>query len=188
MTAIGSYQVTIQTQSAGEQVAVLYPAKAEEMPTNWTFDWSALWQSTDFDCQNIVKLVYAGQVWGLVRYGLYPYPGNPKFLEIEQLEANPTSRGEDTNRLIKPIGQWLIWYATKVGLQYCLEDGNTLIFLVSLDSAVGYYRYRIQMEYLEPVTIAPGEDGYAFRFSRTDAAGFCRRHESQWGVPTSLGP
>jgi hypothetical protein len=31
-------------------------------------------------------LVYLGQVLGLVRYGLYPYPGCPRFLEIEQLE------------------------------------------------------------------------------------------------------
>ncbi|EDX74512.1 hypothetical protein MC7420_4036 [Coleofasciculus chthonoplastes PCC 7420] len=187
MTTIGSYQVKVQLQSAGEQLAVLSPATEEEMQNDWTFNWSSLWQRTDFDCQNIVKLVYSGQVWGLVRYGLYPYPGTPRFLEIEQLEANPTSRGERTDRLLVPIGKWLIWYSTKVGLQYCSGSANDpLIGLVSLASAVAYYRDVIQMEYLDAVTIAPGEDGYAFRFLRTAAATFCQRHEREWGIPTLL--
>ncbi|MFQ4143652.1 hypothetical protein [Chlorogloeopsis sp. ULAP02] len=86
-------------------------------------------------------------------------------------------------RLIEPIGKWLIWYATKVGLEYCQGEAEALlIFLVSLDTAVSYYRDKVQMEYLKPVTIAPGEDGYAFRFSRT-AAAFCERHESEQGMP-----
>ncbi|HAX84806.1 MAG TPA: hypothetical protein DCY91_00745, partial [Cyanobacteria bacterium UBA11370] len=118
---------------------------------------------------------------------IYPYPGSPKFLEIEQLETNPISRGQRTNRLIAPIGKWLIWYSTKVGLQYCSQAANeSLIALVSLTGAVAYYRDVIQMEYLDTVTIAPGEDGYAFRFSRTAAAAFCQRHESEWGVPIVL--
>ncbi|MFQ4143653.1 hypothetical protein [Chlorogloeopsis sp. ULAP02] len=85
MTSIGSYEVKVRLKSRIEQVAFLSPAKVDDMPTNWSFDWSGLWQRTDFECQNIVKLVYAGQIWGLVRYGLYPYPGSPEFLEIEQL-------------------------------------------------------------------------------------------------------
>ncbi len=59
---------------------MLSSAKKNDMPTNWSFNWLNLWQNTDFECQNIVKLVYKDKVWGLVRYGLYPYPGSPKFL------------------------------------------------------------------------------------------------------------
>ncbi|MBD2041312.1 hypothetical protein [Microcoleus sp. FACHB-672] len=187
MTSIGSYHVKVQIQAGGDRFASLSPAREADMPADWSFDWLGLWQNTDFECQNIVKLVYLNQVWGLARYGLYPYPGLPRFLEIEQLEANPTSRGEMTDRPIIPIGKWLIWYSIKVGLQYCLVATNEpLIILVSLKSAVSYYRDVIMMEYLEPVTIAPGEDGYAFRFSSTAAAAFCQRHENEWGVPTFI--
>lgn len=119
MTLRGSYLVSVQTRETGQQTALLTSALSSDMPTDWTFDWPGLWQRTDISCQNIVKLVYQEQVWGLVRYGLYPYPGTPRFLEIEQLEANPTSRGEIALRLIQPIGKWLIWYSTKVGLQSC---------------------------------------------------------------------
>lgn len=177
----------VRLQSAGEEFAVLTPANVEDMPNDWTFDWPGLWQRADFDCQSIVKLLYSGKVWGLVRYGLYPYPGSPKFLEIEQLEANPTSRGESTQRLLVPIGKWLIWYSTKVGLHYCSEAGNEpLIVLVSLPDAVAYYRDIVKMECVGSATIAPGEEGYAFRFSRTAADVFCQRQESKWGVPTLL--
>jgi hypothetical protein len=187
LTTIGSYQVKVQLQSAGEDYAMLAPARVEDMPNDWSFDWPGLWQRADFDCQSIVKLVYSDQIWGLVRYGLYPYPGTPKFLEIEQLEANPTSRGESTERLLVPIGKWLIWYSTKVGLQYCMEAANApLIVLASLPGAVGYYRDIVKMECLGSVTIAPGEEGYAFRFLRTAATDFCQGHESEWGVPTFL--
>ena len=107
MTRLGSYLVSVLTRDAGNQTALLTSALFEDMATDWTFDWPVLWQRTDISCQNIIKLVAQEQVWGLVRSGLYPYPGTPRFLEIEQLEANPTSRGEIAFRLIEPIGKWL---------------------------------------------------------------------------------
>ena len=187
MTTIGSYQVTV-LQSGVEEIAILSSAQADDMPNNWSFDWFSLWENTDFDCQNIVQLVYAGKVWGLVRYGLYPYsypdPAPPIYLEIEQLEANPTSRGEVADRLIEPIGKWLIWYAIKVALEHCQTEADApLVILEALDTAVSYYRDKVQMEYLGYTHSTPGEDLYGFRFSRTATAAFCQRHESQWGVP-----
>ncbi|MFB2877122.1 hypothetical protein [Floridanema aerugineum] len=141
--------------------------------------------NTDFECQNIIQLVYAEQIWGLVRYGLYPYPGSPNFLEIEQLETIPTSRGEMIERPIAPIGKWLIWYCIRVGLQYCtVSENKPLILLASLESAILYYRNVIMMEYLGPAPSAPGEDLYAFRFSPTAARTFCERQENQYGIPT----
>jgi hypothetical protein len=187
MTAIGSIQVSIQTREMGQKTAVLTPATIEDIPNNWSFAWQRLWQVTDLDCQNIIKLLYDQQVWGFVRYGLYPYPGQPKFIEIEHLEANPISRGIDDNRLIVPIGQWLIWYATQVGLKYCSVDfDDPLVVLVSLEEALCYYRDTIGMEFLGATTIAPGEDGYAFRFNKREAISFCSRIERQWGKPSLL--
>lgn len=186
MTTIGSYQVNVTIESVGQQLALLSPAKKQDMPTNWTFNWRVLWENTDFECQNIIKLSYGNQVWGLIKYGVYPYPGEPSFVEIEQLEANPTSRGGLEKRFIEPIGKWLIWYAVKVGIQFCLILPETpLIILVSLNDAVSYYRDKIQMEYLGTATIAPGEDGYAFRFFQREAINFCQQHESIYGVPES---
>ncbi|MBE9224260.1 hypothetical protein IQ264_02080 [Phormidium sp. LEGE 05292] len=184
MVDIGSYRVRVMTQAAGEQEAVITPATVDDMPTNWTFNWQELWRRTDFDLQNIVKLVYNQQIWGLIRYTVFPYPGLPETLEIEQLETNPISRGLQADRLIIPIGKWLIWYATQLGLRYCSGGvRDTLIVLVSVDSAFDYYRDIIEMEYVGATNIAPGEDGYVFKFSRENAFTFSQRQERQWGVP-----
>lgn len=187
MTPVKSFQVSVLARTGTQQTALLTPATEEDMPTDWTFNWLLLWQATDFDCQNIIKLIYDKQLWGLVRYGVYPYSDStsPQFLEIEHLETNPASRGELSERLIVPIGKWLIWYAVQVGLQ-CCSGTDTLIVLVSLEDAINYYRDVIQMQYLGPTTIAPGEDGYAFKFSKKEAKAFCNRQENEWGAPTSL--
>ncbi|OCR02875.1 hypothetical protein BCD67_16500 [Oscillatoriales cyanobacterium USR001] len=76
MVDIGSYQVQIRTKTDGEQEAILSPATAIDMPTNWTCSWPDIWQNTEFDLENIIKLEYQQQVWGLMRYTLYPYPGS----------------------------------------------------------------------------------------------------------------
>lgn len=184
MTDIGAYSVRVSTQIAGEQNAILSPATAADMPVNWTCSWPTFWENTDFELGSIVKLEYQNQVWGLIRYILYPYPGVPEILEIENLEANPVSRGQQANRLIEPIGKWLIWYATQVSLRYCSGgSSDTLTLLVSLDDALEYYRDIIEMEYVGQTTIAPGEDGYVFKFSREKATQFCWKHEQRWGDP-----
>ncbi len=189
MVDIGSYRVQVLTQAAGSQDAVPSPARAEDMPNNWTGNWQNFWQNTDFDQGKIIKLECDGQVWGLIRYILYPYPESPETLEIENLEANPINTSIQVKRLVEPIGKWLIWYATQVGLRCCSGgESDTPIFLASLGSAVDYYRDIIEMEYVGATNLAPGEDGYVFKFSRENAATFCRRQEEQWGVPTHLNP
>ncbi|MDF0555449.1 hypothetical protein [Kamptonema sp. UHCC 0994] len=189
MVDIGSYQVQIRTKTDGEQEAILSPATAVDMPINWTCSWPDIWQNTEFDLENIIKLEYQQQVWGLMRYTLYPYPGSPETLEIENLEANPASAGTKSNRLIEPIGKWLVWYATQIGLRYCSGGvSDTLILLKSLDSAFDYYRDTIEMDYVGATNLAPGEDGYVFKFSREQAADFCRRQEQEWRSPIPLDP
>lgn len=185
MTSIGSYHVPVKTLATGIELALVTPAALDDLPTDWAFDWPGLWRATDFECQNIVKLAYESQVWGLVRYGLYCYPGPPSFLEIEQLESNPGNQGEATNRLIEPVGKWLIWYATQVGLRFC-SGNDTLISLVSLEKAVAYYRDKVRMKYLGPTRISPDEDGYAFKFSCTEAEEFCWNQQFECGIPISF--
>ena len=81
---------------------MLTPATVEDMPNNWSFPWSELWQNTDFDCLNIIKMFSNDEVWGLVKSGLYPYgvpyTDPPNYIDMEHLEPNPKSRGEMANR------------------------------------------------------------------------------------------
>lgn len=67
------------------------------------------------------------------------------------------------------------------------ETDEPLVVLVALDTVVSYYSNNVQMEYLRAVTIAPGEDRYAFRFLRKAAACFCDQQESLRGAPKLYG-
>lgn len=191
---IGSYYVPIETLSLGEKRALLTPANKQDMPSRkegWDFSWSYLWNNSDPEYQNIIKLSYNNEILGLVRYGLYqpPTTNNPniKFLEIEQLEAKKNSRWEwgGRQRLVKPIGKWLIWYSVKVALEYGHRNKkNPLIILSSYPDAVDYYRDSIGMEILEEApSCAPGEDLYGFRFLREEAVRFCKQQEERYGLP-----
>ena len=75
-----SYRVRVVERSGIELDADLEPALEEDMPSrsspDWTFDWRGFWQNADFDCEAIVKLSCRGEVFGLVRFGLYPFVDN----------------------------------------------------------------------------------------------------------------
>jgi hypothetical protein len=147
LTTIGSYQVKVLIESNTEEVAFISPATIDDMPTNWSCNWLNICNETAFYCQNIVKLVYRNKIWGLIKYSLYPYTypdlNPPIYLEINNLEAHPTSRGDVATRLIEPIGKWLIWYATKVAFKFCqVTPVESFVWLESLDKAVPYYRDR----------------------------------------------
>lgn len=181
MVDIGGFFVPVRSKISTQTLAIVERARLNDMPSDWSCSWPRFWEMANFDCEQIIKLSFEGELLGLLRYGLYPYPGSPVFLEVTNLETTPT------NRLAEPVGRWLLWYATQTALRFCSADNDqALVFLVSLASAVRYYEEKVQMELLEPVTIAPGEDGYAFRFSRTAAQEFCRRQQQQWGIPISI--
>jgi hypothetical protein len=180
MVDVGTFFVPVRSKTNLQTLAVVELADINDMPSNWSCSWPTFWEMANFDCERIIKLSFEDELLGLLRYGLYPYPGSPVFLEVTNLETTPM------NRLAEPVGRWLLWYATQTALRFCsATDHQTLVFLVSLTSAVRYYKDKVQMELLEPVTIAPGEDGYAFRFSRSAAQDFCQRHQQQWGFPIS---
>ncbi|WP_210391439.1 hypothetical protein [Synechococcus sp. PCC 7502] len=159
------------------------------MPTTWNFFWKDLWNSTDFEYQGIVKISCDGLLWGLVRYSVFPLNDHQNILEVEHLESNPISRGTLDNRLVAPIGQWLMWYVSKVALQYCpCNNDDPLLILSSLETATDYYRDVIKLEYIGVAPSAPGEDLYAFRFTRDKATEFCKSHERKWGRPSRIDP
>ena len=184
-----SYQIRIKSNTRERELAILTPATESDLPVNWTCAWKNIWNKMDSDCQAIIKLVYQNQIWGLMRYGIYPYPGIPNNVVIEHLEANPISIGQLANRLVSPIGKWLIWYAIQGAIQTCnVDNDDSLVVLISVEEAFEYYRDTIEMEYVGDATLAPGEDGYVFRFTKQQAIAYSQRHESQWGRGTIIDP
>jgi hypothetical protein len=174
--------------------AVLESAVESDMPQNWQCNWPVIWQNSDFACQLIVKLSVDRTLWGLIRYGLYPYPfltDKAAFLNIENLEAHPSRRPDDivysrsqpsppTAFTVTPVGQWLIWHACDMALHFCTND-QPLITLVALSGAVDYYRDVIGMNFAGVASAAPGEDGYAFTFGKSEAKAFRDRIQTQYG-------
>lgn len=183
------YRVRVLDRYGIELDAYLEPALEEDMPSlsssDWTFNWCEFWQNTDFDCEAIIKLSCQEEVLGLVRFGLYPYPfldDAAQYLEILHLECV-----SKLIRSVNPVGFWLLWYAFQIGLQYCVgEADGTLFRLDSLEEAIPYYRDKVKMEELGWTTIAPGESGYAFRFTQFGAQEFCKEVEQEYGCPVQL--
>ncbi|MGK7944240.1 MAG: hypothetical protein AB4058_07210 [Microcystaceae cyanobacterium] len=184
------YEVTVIAQSGELVKAYLEEARQEDLlnlyQEDWTFNWLGFWHNTDFDCEGIIKLSYQEKILGLIRFGLYPYPylnNVIEYLEILHLEGIQRQQ-----RLVKPVGFWLIWYVTKIALKYC--GGGTMEEIVVLDSveeAMSYYQDKVKMESIGWTTIAPGEEGYAFKFTRSTAQQFCTRIETRYGIPRNVG-
>lgn len=127
-------------------------------------------------------------IQGIIKFALYPYPhpsGIPKFTEILNLESLPKE-----TRSASPVGLWLIWYAVKMCLEFgCSGDSNgSVLVLISVESAIPYYRDQVKMEELHWTTISPYEEGYAFRFSSGQAVEFLSEINSRYGeaieIPT----
>lgn len=181
-----SYRVKALDQTGAFVDAYLEPANEADMnSTDLTFDWRYFWTKADFDCEAIVKLSYQREVLGLIRFALYPYPCSddaPEYLEILHLQCVSRDR-----RLVNPVGFWLIWYALKIGLKYCVgDDDGILVRLDSLEEAIPYYRDKVKMEGLGWTNTAPGEQGYAFKFTKEGAEAFCRRLEQGYSSPVLL--
>lgn len=182
--SIPSYQICVVDIANNFISGVLEPAIVTDLPTSgqlgWTCDWQNLWENSDFDCEAIVKLQVRGQILGLMKFALYPYPTNtPEFLEVLNLEA---LQGQE--RSVKPVGLWLLWYAATISLARCSgDDRGTLMQLDAMEVSIEYYRNKVRMEGLGWVSLGTEEKGYAFRFSRLGAAEFCSRTEGRFGAP-----
>ena len=184
MICLDTYRVPVTTLFS-ENYADLSSAWSGNLPLDWDFDWDEIRRKSSEDCQGIAKLSLDNQCLGLVRFGLYYYPGIPTFLEIEQLESHPISRGILDERLAKPVGKWLIWYAIQTALKYCKpSEEKGFVVLAAYEEALEYYRDKIGMELVNSISLGPDEEGFAFRFSLSEAKAFCEGVEREYGVPT----
>jgi hypothetical protein len=143
--------------------------------------WLDFWKGADFACEAFIKFVYRGEILGLIRFALYPYPlnnGQAEFVEIVQIES---IRGQ--LKIPFPVGRWLIWYAAKISADFnCTADQRgSVLTLISLEAAIDYYQNQVKMEGLGWRTVSPYEDGYAFSFSKQQASEFCERTQSTYG-------
>lgn len=185
MTDIGSYKVPIIVRSEPEEALVLLADEAD-MPTDWHFEWPRIFSKAKRERFTVVKLEYKQEVWGLVNYGIFDRQADgpdksETFVLIENLEANPRSRGKRVDRLLEPIGKWLIWYCVKIGLERC-SGNETLLFLISRPESAGYYLDKISMELRNAIRLEEGEV-YAFGLSRPLALEYIQRQEREWGTP-----
>jgi hypothetical protein len=71
------YRVKVMDNLGKEKYAYLEPAQQSDIPSSnspdFTFAWRDFWQKSDFDCEAIIKS-YQGDILGLIRFGIYPYP------------------------------------------------------------------------------------------------------------------
>lgn len=106
----------------------------------------------------------------------------PEYLEILHLQCVSGDR-----RFVNPVGFWLIWYALKIGLKYCVsDDDGILVRLDFVEEAIPYYRDKVKIKGLGWTDIAPGEQGYAFKFTKEGAEEFCRGLEQYYGSAVLL--
>lgn len=183
------YQVKLFTSSGVNIDAELEEASPEDMPSmglaECTFNWPKFWKDTNPECEAIIKLHFQGKIFGLIHFGAYPYPKNSEnrseYIYIDHLER------VNKEQNYSPICQWLIWYAVRIALQYCTgNDRDSIVELDSLEETIPYYQDKVMMEGLGWTTLAPGEEGYAFRFTREGAEEFCQRVEQEYGLPSPL--
>jgi hypothetical protein len=177
------YKVPVLDASGNSTFAVLEEAQEFDMSVfkaeNGRCDWESFWRYADFNCEAIIKITYQQTILGLIRFGLYPYPTDekPEFIYVSHVECV-----EKETRLIKPVGFWLFWYATRIALDFCSGDrSGTILFLDSVEDAIDYYRDKVMMEGIGWVSSAPGEDYYAFGFTKEQGEAFCNRVEGKYG-------
>lgn len=179
MSTLPAFAVPVQSHQIHLSSALLRQANLNELPQLWTCDWKTLWEQSDFEYQAIMALAYEQKVFGLIKFSLYGDNDVPEILEINNLETFPSN-----DRPINPVGVWLIWYACKMALIHCTGNKEgSMVVLDAVEDAIPYYQEKVMMEGLGWTTIAPGEDGYAFRFTRDGAEQFCARIESTYGIP-----
>jgi hypothetical protein len=180
---VNSYRVALASTS---QTIYLSKATREDIDAVslvLNCDWLNFWDRLYLDCEAIVKLEFEGQIQGLIYISFLPYPypsGRPEYLEIIAIETL-----QSPDRTVKPVGLYLIWYAVKASLAAdCSEnEDGSIVELDALESAIDYYGDKVMMEGQGCRSIAPGEEGYAFRFSKEQAIEFCARIEQKYGNP-----
>lgn len=187
---IGAYQVPVKIKGNMEGKALIFSANSFDMPTNWTFPWDELWRSNRIDGLTIVKMTVEDELCGLVQYGIFPKK-NPSIVVIDNLETNPHSRGKEANRLVEPVGKWLVWYCVNVGLQLVSQNNSPnepLVILFSKAEAFEYYYSKVRMTYRGTKYLDVGEKVHDFMFTREGALEYSTRQQEIWGSATPVNP
>ncbi len=179
---IGQVKVPITLNSnSRKDYAILIPINDSDQPTtgNWLFPWEdEIRKSAKSEKRILVKLEYEKNVLGLVNYIIGE---NRNTLVVEHLETAQNVQ----DRLVEPIGKWLLWYCYKVGVKFCLGtdvEDNSLIFLFSKPKAFNYYKEKIGMTYKNSIRLEQGEV-YAFTDSRSRAQEYIQSLITQYGQP-----
>lgn len=177
---IGQVKVLITLKANGEKsYAILIPINDSDKPItgNWLFPWEdEIRRSGKSEKRILVKLEYENKVLGLVSYILGK---SRNLLIVEHLETSQNLK----DRLIEPIGKWLLWYCYKVGINFCLDtdvEDNPLILVVSKPKAFNYYKEKIGMTYKNSIRLDQGEV-YAFTDSRNRAKEYIQNLIAQYG-------
>ena len=196
------YQVLVKTKESVPLAGIVGPASRENLPEDWDFEWPYIWDRTDFSGQSIITLSVEGVIWGVVKFGLYPYGAAgvcPEVMVIEQIEAHP-SRNKRRSPFLKPpppspapapyidpVGRWLIWYACQIALDNCHpEEGKPLIVLSAVFDAVDYYIDIIGMKMADDNISSYEEDGYGFSFDTDEAEDFWSMQHVSFGKPQQV--
>ena len=163
-------------------------ASKEDVTNNQTrskFNWKDRWNSAAHycECERLFKLEYQGELQGLMHVTLLPYPppdGKAEYVEICALESV-----KDRYRLVNPIGQWLVWYAVNLALEYdCAGDEHGFVLLLeSVESAVDYYENKVNMEKVRPISLGEDGDGYVFSFSQRQSFRYLESMAECYGKP-----
>lgn len=187
-----TYSINVLDKSSKLVKASIGPVDLENDPLGtqgWSFDWETVRQECDWACEALIKVQYWKQIQGLMRLAIYPYGSSnqpdAQYCEVRLLEAR-----QGIQRLVVPVGKWLIWYACRVSLDYCTGvlskeslfglPPKTHLYLEALQSAYDYYAYKVRMERLEIVTPTLEEEIYAFRFTKEQAENFCKTLEQEF--------
>lgn len=195
MLSIGDWKVPVKNPNGQVEYAILSNFSASDLvqlPSSLGFPWSHISTITDPDWQQITKISYDQKIQGLIRYEIQPQPEvedpsdilglDHKFIFILHLEAIKGSE-----RLVEPLGKWLIWYAAKVASQICSgTEKGLLVGLVAIPSARAYYEDKVGMSNDGITDLPDGSSGYAFSFNRQQAEHFCKQHEQQHGSPVQI--
>jgi hypothetical protein len=177
---IGQVKVPIILKASGEQsYAILIPISDDDKPITgiWLFPWEdEIRKSAKSEQRILVKLEYESKVLGLVSYIV---SGNRNSLIVEYLEAKRNLE----DRLVEPIGKWLLWYCYSVGISFCSGtdiENNPLILVFSKPKSFNYYKEIIGLTYKKSISLGQSEV-YAFTDSRKRAKEYIQSVIAQYG-------
>ncbi|MFM6349535.1 MAG: hypothetical protein ACKPFK_31010, partial [Dolichospermum sp.] len=116
----------------------------------WIFPWEdELRQSAKSEKRILVKFEYEKKILGLLSYVVGTSQNS---LVIEHLETEQNIK----DRLVEPVGKWLLWYCYKVGISFCLGkdlEDIPLILVFSKPKAFNYYKEKIGMTYKSSIRL-----------------------------------